>query len=241
MVQVQETKPKLPTRPVRFAFSKTGVLQYISHLDLQRTMAHAIIRAGIPVWYTEGYNPKPRLQFSTPLSIGTESRYELMDLRIVLPDENAPMPDLTAMKDALNVTLPDELNVFDAYEPSSKFADIEFSAYTVRIEEEEPDESKLEACRRVLTSSPLVVLKRTKSGEKDTDISPMIRTLSVAREGNEIVLSMILTASSASFLNPEYVVTALLNARVLKEIPRQEREYSIMRENLFDRDMKRFI
>ena len=241
MVQVNETKLRLPTRPVRFAFSKTGVLQYISHLDLQRTMAHAIIRANIPVWYTEGYNPKPRMQFSAPLSIGTESLYELMDIRIVLPSEDAPMPDLGAMRDALNASLPEELNVFDAYEPSSKFSDIEFSAYTVRITEENVDEAKLEACRHALAATPLVVLKRTKSGEKDTDISPMIRELTVSGEGNEILLSMILTASSASFLNPEYVVSALLNAGVLASVPKTDREYSIMRENLFDREMKRFI
>lgn len=241
MVQVKEAKIKLPTRPVRFAFAKTGVLQYISHLDLQRTMAHAIIRAKIPVWYTEGYNPKPRLQFSTPLSIGTESQYELMDLRIVLPSEDSPMPDLSAMRDALNATLPDELTVFDCYEPSTKFADIEFSSYTVRMEEEELDEAKLEECRRVLASSPLVVLKRTKSGEKDTDISPMIRELSLKGEGTAIKLSMVLTASSASFLNPEYVVTALLSAGVLKDIPKSEREYSIMRECLFDCHMNKFI
>ena len=240
MVQVKETKPKLPTRPVRFAFSKTGVLQYISHLDLQRTMAHAIIRAGIPVWYTEGYNPKPRLQFSTPLSIGTESRYELMDLRIVLPDENAPLPDLSAMRDALDATLPAELHVFDAYEPNSKFADVAFSAYTVRIREEELDDTKVENCRRVLTSSPLIVLKRTKSGEKDTDISPMIREISFSREENELVLSMVLNASPASFLNPEYAITALLNAGVLCDVPKTEREYSIMRENLFDCHMQQF-
>ena len=241
MVQVKEHGLKLPTRALRLAFSKTGVLQYISHLDLQRTMTHAIIRAGIPVWYTEGYNPKPRLQFSTPLSIGTESRYELMDFRIVLPSEDAPLPDFTAMKDSLNATLPDDLRILDVYEPSAKFSDIEFSSYTVRIEEEEINDAKLEECRRVLSSSPLVVLKRTKSGEKDTDISPMIRAFCVQGEEKEIVLSMTLTASSASFLNPEYVITALLNAGVLKDVPRAEREYSIMRENLFDREMKRFI
>ena len=151
------------------------------------------------------------------------------------------MPNLLAMRDALNETLPDELNVFDAYEPSSKFSDIEFSSYTVRIEEENLSEEKLSACRRVLSSSPLVVLKRTKSGEKDTDISPMIRDLSLAGEGNTLSLSMVLTASSASFLNPEYVVSALLSAGVLEDVPKIEREYSIMRENLFDKDMKRFV
>ena len=82
MVQVKEAKIKLPTRPVRFAFAKTGVLQYISHLDLQRTMAHAIIRAKIPVWYTEGFNKHPYITCAAPLSLGYEGLQETMDFRL---------------------------------------------------------------------------------------------------------------------------------------------------------------
>lgn len=68
MVQVNATKLFL-----RFRFKKQGSLQFISHLDLVRTMHKVIVRAKLPLWYTEGFNPKPKMIFAAPLSIGTET------------------------------------------------------------------------------------------------------------------------------------------------------------------------
>ena len=50
---------------VRLKFKKVGSLQYISHLDLQRTFYRIIERACLPVWYTKGFNPHAKLVFST--------------------------------------------------------------------------------------------------------------------------------------------------------------------------------
>ena len=77
MVQVNNTPITL-----RVKFHKIGNLQYISHLDLVRTMMKVIVRAKLPLWYTEGFNPKPKLAFAAPLSIGTESVSEFMDIRL---------------------------------------------------------------------------------------------------------------------------------------------------------------
>ena len=56
MVQVN-----LPYYNIRIKFNKKGDLQYISHLDLVRTMQKALKRAGLNMWYTEGFNPKPKM------------------------------------------------------------------------------------------------------------------------------------------------------------------------------------
>ena len=80
------TKHQLPLleqpRTVRIRFVKKGNLQYVSHLDLQRTLHRVLIRAGIPMWYTKGFNPHPKISFGYPLSIGTESMCEFLDMRI---------------------------------------------------------------------------------------------------------------------------------------------------------------
>ncbi|MBQ9964192.1 MAG: DUF2344 domain-containing protein, partial [Clostridia bacterium] len=57
---------------MRITFSKTGSARYISHLDLNRTMTRAVRRAGLPIWYTEGFNRHPYLTFAAPLSLGYE-------------------------------------------------------------------------------------------------------------------------------------------------------------------------
>ena len=71
----------------RIKFKKVGNLKYVSHLDLVRTMHKIIVRSKLPLWYTEGFNPKPKMVFAAPLSIGTESLVEFMDLRLVERDD----------------------------------------------------------------------------------------------------------------------------------------------------------
>ena len=72
----------VPPKTVRLKFCKIGTLQYISHLDLQTTFNRIINRACLPVWYTKGFNPHIKLVFSTPLSVGTESICEYLDIRL---------------------------------------------------------------------------------------------------------------------------------------------------------------
>jgi len=104
MVQVNNTPIVLRVR-----FRKVGKLQYISHLDLVRTMHKIIVRAKLPLWYTEGFNPKPKMVFAAPLSIGTESLCEYMDLRLT-----ERMDTAEALR-RLNENLTDEMQASDAY------------------------------------------------------------------------------------------------------------------------------
>ena len=90
---------------VRLKFRKTGSLQYISHLDLQRTFNRVLVRACLPLWYTKGFNPHAKLVFSTPLSVGAQSIYEFLDIRI---DREMPCDEI---KDRLNAELTDELYI----------------------------------------------------------------------------------------------------------------------------------
>lgn len=69
-------------RTVRVTFRKLGRARYISHLDVNRTMTRALRRAGLPVWYTEGFNRHPYLTFASPLSLGFEGERETMDIRL---------------------------------------------------------------------------------------------------------------------------------------------------------------
>ena len=67
-------------KPVRILLKKTGLAIYISHLDMNRCLSRAVIRAKIPLWYTEGFNPKPYLNFLCPLALGQEGLAEPLDL-----------------------------------------------------------------------------------------------------------------------------------------------------------------
>ena len=70
---------------LRFRFSKTGSLALLSHLDLVRLMERALRRSGLPVSFTGGFHPLPRVQFALALPLGAEADGEWMDLEFVRP------------------------------------------------------------------------------------------------------------------------------------------------------------
>ncbi len=176
---------------VRIKFSKVGSLQFISHLDLNRTMKTVMIRAGIPIKYSEGFNPHPKMVFALPLSIGAESVTELLDFKIT-----RPMPKSELIQ-RLNDAFPPEMRVLDAYAPSSKFTSIRYAEYVLENDEDFSAEP--------LEQSEIALMKRTKSGEKLTDIKPMIH--SYKKEGN--TLTCVLSASPEQYLNPDYIARVL--------------------------------
>ena len=165
-------RDKIPHVAVRIRFEKTGALQYISHLDLHRTFSRLLVRKGVPVWYSEGFTPHPRLVFATPLSVGAESLCEYMDVFVVGSAETVD-PDVLRWK--LTESDIDGLKVTAVYFPETKFSTITHSDYTIRIRTAGADVALAERCEAALRESPLVVRKRTKSGEKDVDISAQIR------------------------------------------------------------------
>ena len=70
---MDDIHPQSKTLTARIGFYKVGDMQFISHLDLQRFMKRAFVRSGLPIWFSEGFNPHPKMVFSTPLSIGIQS------------------------------------------------------------------------------------------------------------------------------------------------------------------------
>ena len=228
MVQITPTK-----QIIRFRMKKTGSLQYISHLDLVRTMHKVIVRAKLPLWYTEGFNPKPKMVFAAPLSIGTESVCEFMDIRLndyIAPDE--------AMK-RLNENLTDEMQVLECYYPESKFTDLKWLSYTITINTENMSDALASSCNEVLNGPSIEVEK--KNSEKTFDIKPLIKSANVKREGQSMIISAILSADPSTFLNPEYVIKALRDkCGILSSENLLCESYSIVREEAYYDDMSIF-
>ncbi len=221
---------------VRLKFVKVGNLQYISHLDLQRTFNRVIKRSGIPVWYTKGFNPHMKLVFSSPLSIGSESVCEYLDLSMqgVISCEE--------IMDRLNRELTDELRIKKAYIAERKFSDIAWADYVCEIFSEGADEELASKIEKLFATSPLNMIKSTKSGDKEIDIIPLVKRLSADfdKEKGTLVIRARLSATSTNFLNPEMLVTAMKQKLgILSGNPSLE-WYRILRENLLDEKEKSF-
>lgn len=200
---MQEKEIRIKPTPVRVVFSKKGALQFISHLDLMRTMTKLVVRANINVYYTEGFNPKPKLVFALPLSVGTESEFELVDLKVY--DQT---PDTDEIKRRLiNATVPD-IEIKDVYIPETKFRDITHSRYIIEMNADVIGADTADAVLSMM-ESPVVVTKRTKSGETDCDIRPFVKSVSAKSTDGTLTLDVTLAADPEHYLNPEYIVTAV--------------------------------
>ena len=217
---------------IRIKFTKTGNLQFVSHLDLQRTFHRVLVRANIPMWYTKGFNPHAKLVFGLPLSVGCESTCEMADLKI---ERKIELGDIVKQ---LNEQLTDEMYVLDAYYPTTKFADIAYAEYTITLKSEHitPD-TALKATG--LFALPIMMTKKSKSGEKEVDITSYVKRIQFDSCDGQLVAKAILSAGSQENLNPEYIVSALRGDDALKD-ELSDMTYTIMRNKVYDGFMIEF-
>lgn len=218
---------------VRIKFCKMGNLQFISHLDLQRTFHRVLVRADIPMWYTKGFNPHAKLVFGVPLSVGTESMCEMADLKI---ERQISLEDI---KNQLNACLTDEMYILDAYYPTTKFADIVYADYSITIRSPKITINS-DKDVTMLFSSPVMMIKKSKSGEKEVDITSFIKKLSVSSLNGEMKINAILSAGSTENLNPEYIVTAIKNSLDIFSADPQCESYRILRNKVYDKYLIEF-
>ena len=221
---------------VRIKFVKIGDLQYISHLDLQRAFNRILVRSGLPVWYSKGFNPHVKLVFSTPLSVGTQSVCEFLDLRL---DRELPLDEI---KRLLNAELTDQMYVTDVYMPTTAFSDIAFCEYDYEISAPNASAELAAEIQTMLTTSPVNLVKKTKSGEREIDIVEMIKSVEAeySEETGTIKMHAVLSAGAENFLNPEMLMTAIKARFGILTDDLASGWYTIMRVASLTKDMKVF-
>lgn len=165
---------------VRTVFTKLDRAKYISHLDLMRCMTRALKRSGLKIWYTEGFNPHAYIMFPLALSLGTESRVEVMDFNLT---EDIPFDEV---KSRLNAVLPRDIRIVSVSEQVMKHTEIGFSSYHAefRIEDMTAEDCKA-AFGRLLAQETIDIEKRSKKkGMVAVDIKPHVEMREVViRDG----------------------------------------------------------
>jgi radical SAM-linked protein len=152
----------------RIRFSKQGTLRYIGHLDLLRVFQQTLRRAGLPLAFSQGFNPHILLSFALPLPLGMESVNDYADMALV---ESLPGPYIT---ECLNAHAPGGLRIAAAAgtEPKPGVAALVSAAdyaWDLNI-----NHSARDALLSVLNEPALILPKKTKSGVKYTDVRPDI-------------------------------------------------------------------
>lgn len=215
---------------LRLYISKKGRIKFVSHLDMFRLMQRAVRRAEIPLWYTEGFNPHPYISFLLALSLGVESEREPVDIRIVgdiSPEE---------VKDRLNECMPEGLKIESAVKPFNKSAEISFAEYYVSYQKEDITEDELFSA---LTSGELSCEKSGKSGGKKVmktvNVSEHIKSFTISKENEDIILNVTLPAGSSFNLNPIQLSQGVSSYLGKEVIP-----VRVLRTSLLTADMKKF-
>jgi radical SAM-linked protein len=162
--------------------------------------------------------------------VGTESECEFIDLRI---DRDISCREI---KDRLNRELTNEMQILEAYEPTSKFQDIGWANYEIEIQTPLASPETAQKLQALYTGGNLIMTKKTKSGDKEIDIAPMIRRIKVTcdlQRKNTLHISAMLSAGSTEHLNPEMLIKlARMHCGILNE-DNVDELYSILRTKVF--------
>ena len=237
MVSEEKVNRPCDNTPIRlrFVFRKVGRLRYISHLELVRTVSKAATRAGIPCWFTQGFNPVPKIVFGTPMSVGMESECEMMELRLTERIEPADALD------RLNAATPAELTFLDAYYPQNKLTDQCFAGYEILLRTER-DAAELAAAFRALLADPNLTCRNLTHGKaSERVVGRQTGDAKVEVTGEHTLkLYMTLGTSQGEFLNPDYVMTALDQATGFLAGSPLDNTYLIRRVSALDKERNPF-
>jgi len=207
---------------VRIKFTKTGCLKFIGHLDVMRYFQKAIRRAELPVSLSEGFSPHMLMSFAAPLGVGKTSSGEYFDLDL---KEEIPTDEI---RERINAQMVPGIHVESCVEIGIKKAEkcmtlVRAADYTVSFRKGEvmlPDLPQLQEKLEMFLSRPsIVVLRKTKRSEEQTDILPWIYEMQMVElddqmlaehpqgvDAERVAFHLLLSAGSVSNLKPELVM-----------------------------------
>jgi len=183
-------------------FGKQSRLRFISHLDLQRFFQRAVMRTGLPIAYTQGFNPHPVMSFGSALALGWTSEYEVIDIKL-----SAPM-GRKRTEDAVRAALPEDLPVLEVRMVDDRhpapMAQVKASDYRVTFDGK--DAARIRAqIPAFLAMDTIMATKKSKAGEKTFNARPLVLSLKEQEDGFEARLML----TEQDSLKPDLLLTLL--------------------------------
>ena len=174
----------------------------MSHLDLTSTLARALRRTGVKLYYSEGFNPHPYLSVALPLSVGCGSTCELVDIGT----EHEMCPD--GLPELINPALPDGIEILDAYLPLRKFGEIKWIGLTALFyyDTGAPHGAAGELKDR-FSSDCINVTKKSKQGFSTINLALYIQD--VAFTGSDVINFAAKVSAQDPSVNPRDIISAL--------------------------------
>lgn len=171
----------------RVYFDKYGEMKFISHLDLLRFFERLFNKAEIPVKYSEGFHPRPKMSFGSPISLGTEAYNEIMDF-----ETDAEISNEEVVK-RLNESPVLGFKVHKVEEVPRKSSIMEeFTNMLYTVEGSQEDMDKFE---KLFNRNEILEVREKKGKTVTRNLKERLKTFS--REGNKISMEIINTSPNS--------------------------------------------
>lgn len=199
MARKQPPQQPPPVQRVRVQYAKRGVARYASHRDFSRALERALRRAGVPMAYSSGYTPHPRISYVGAAPTGASSEAEYLELGL------SEQVDPARLAAALDEALPVGFDVVHVVEAGGRgFADL-MQASRWRIELPGIPSTALPfLAQRLSDSDHIEVTRQTKKGERRFDVRAAVMQVEVVDDALQLVLR-----HDAPLVRPDDVYAAL--------------------------------
>ena len=217
----------------RIRFAKYGVVKFIGHLDVMRYFQKAVRRSGLPIKYSQGFNPHQLMVFAQPLGVGVTSDGEYMDIETDNTDFDGNPLNAERVKEILDNALTEGFEIVSIREipwqegtkhPENAMSLVAGADYVMSlkdgyalhrnaVKEKEVEfsdsdgsitiEEMKEKLLEFMTQSSIVVNKKSKSGGRDMDIKPFIYEFAVT-DNKELPLFMYDNIQNADMIGNSY-------------------------------------
>lgn len=187
-------------------FEKSERIRHIGHLDIQRAVQRGLRRSGVPVAYSNGFNPHIQVSFASALSTGACGLREIMDVKMA--EEISPEEFLSRM----NAAMPPELRLKSARAVDDRYpalsAELRAGSYEILLREKEQADRLIPAIVPMMAQPTIPVNRKSKSGIKEVDMKPLIYALS----GKERTIYATLMLTEKESCKPVMILEGLKKA-----------------------------
>lgn len=192
-------------------FEKSERIRHIGHLDIQRSMQRGLRRSGLPVAYSNGFNPHILITFASALSTGACGLREIMDVTMAEPT------DAQVFLEKMNKSMPPELRLKEARAVEDRhpalMGSLRAASYDLAVYDSREADLLIRAIPRMMERSSIPAMRKTKTALKECDIKPLIYSL----HGEDRHILAVLALTEKEACKPGMLMEALSREAGLEE------------------------
>ena len=164
----------------RLFFNKYEEMKYISHLDLLRFMDRILRKSGIPVKYSQGFHPRPKISLANPISLGTDAFNEAMDIELREDMTNEELFKRLNNKCVIGFEFTKVMDIDGKTSIAEEYKEMKF--------EIQGPGSSLEKIENLLGQDEIILTKEKKGKIESKDLKPRIKKYEIDKENNKITM-----------------------------------------------------